>query len=337
VIPASPKYLFAIHSHITLLSALAVIQHHKIVNPVLIITTNYKIPARINFNFEFHYLPEKISYLHTVPSYGNANILKLGLTILKLDSWIKKITNNLYFKLFIPHSKIFLYQVLLTHKKCLELNYIDEGLLSYTDKYHKESMGVEINIFKRLFMFNYFNRCNIHNKKKIVYNQAFRFVNTQPSQNGIKNIPWPTIRSSEIVDFSNTTILVLDNPVYGDVCKKEEYLSYLKFIANRFTAKHIFIKHHPRERDIEQITQIFNDAGVLFQIIKDDTILELSMLNSTNIQFYGGWSSLLFYASSRNHKVTSFLTRFKDIVPSAHIWLRDSLPDAFLKAKITFI
>jgi hypothetical protein len=329
--------IFLVHSNITLISSLAVIQQCKVHNPIFIIAEGYQSPLLPKIEFETIKLPSNFTFLLNCPSYGTNNILKLFFLIMKFDSFVASITQNSPFSLFLPHSKNFFYQVFLTHKKCIELNYVDEGLLSYTNNFHKEKLKTKISFIKKTLTLNYFNRTNVFNEVKKSYSNIYRFVKVTNLYQNVEVIKWPDIYFKEIVDFSNSIILILDNPVHVNACTKDEYFVYIKLLAQRFTSKKIYIKSHPREKDIENILMIFTEAGVKFEIIKNEVILEISLVNSSNVHIYGGWSSLLFYASSMHHNVFSFLGSMKKMLPSATSWIEISIPDTFYQSKIKFI
>jgi hypothetical protein len=329
--------IFIVHSNITLISAIAVVQQCKVQNPIFIVAEGYQSPFLAKIEFETIQLPSYFTFLLNCPSYGSNNILKLFFLIKKFDSFVASITQNGPFSLFLPHSKNFFYQVFLTHKKCIEINYIDEGMLSYTDNFHKEKLKTKISFIKKILSLNYFNRTNVFNEVKKSYSHIYRLVKVTTPNSKVESIKWPEINYKEIVVFSNSIILILDNPVYGNTCSKDEYFDYIKLLAQKFTSKKIYIKSHPREKDIESILMIFTEAGVNFEIIKNEVILEISLLNSSNVEIYGGWSSLLFYASSMHHNVFSFLGSMKKMLPSAMSWIEISIPDSFYQSKIKFI
>ena len=219
--------IFIVHSNITLISSIAVIQQNKVQNPLFILAEGYQSPALTKIEFESIQLPSNFTFLLNCPSYGSNNILKLFFLIKKFDSFVSSITQNSPFSLFLPHSKNFFYQVFLTHKKCIELNYIDEGLLSYTGNFHKEKLKTKISIIKKTLTLNYFNRTNVFNKVKKSYSHIYRFVKVTNLKQNVELIKWPDVDFKEIVDFSNSIILILDNPVYGNACSKDEYFDHV--------------------------------------------------------------------------------------------------------------
>jgi hypothetical protein len=331
------KNIFFIHSNITLLSSIAVIQYEKITCPILIIVEEYNSPLFNTIDYKRIQLPAQFTYLLKSPSYGTNNILKLFYMITQLDSFFKTITKNSEFSLFIPHSKTLFYQLLITNKKCTNLHYIDEGLLSYTNKFHKDHIAVEVSVLKKYIKLNYFNRINIFRKIKKNYTTVYQFVDQMEKNNKAKIIPWPSLLKDETINLDNAIVLVLDNPVYGDVCSRSDYNKYLEKVITHLGSGKVYIKNHPREKNIDEIVSILNCAGICYEILDDSVILETLLLNSTNVQIYGGWSSILFYATAMNHQVYSFIKTIAATSPSSAEWFDKCLPSVFCNPKMNLL
>lgn len=330
--------IFIVHSHITFLSALAVIQQLSKENNLVILTEGYKNELLFKENIRFVKLPESFDFLLRTPSYGSDKFIKLNLLIVKSDLWLFKITKGLKYNLFLPHTKNFFYQVFVTQKRCYSFSYLDEGLLSYTESFHKDTKGMRLSGIKKYLTLNYLGRVNIFNRNPNSFEKVFRFVNTGRfvSKNE-KLINWPILNSAEFSDYSGKIVLILDNPINGNVLGWEEYRKYLIYLGSFFQDKIIFIKHHPRENNKDEINKIFDSLNLKYLVIKNDEILEFCLALSKSVKIYGGWSSLLFYGNSMGHDVTSFLKTIKQICPSSKEWIDKAIPEVFYKTNINLI
>lgn len=327
--------IFVVHSNITLLATYAVIQQYEVKKPQILVTENYQSELLSKFD-RVQTLPNEYNILLKTPTYGNRNILSLSILIKKLDSFISEIAQKSIFDLYIPHSKNFFYQVLLTSKKCRQLNYIDEGLLSYTDNFHKDTLSIKMSKFDRLVKFNLFNRTNILNSIKKDFTSIYRFVNIKENSSKVRILNWPMIDVLQQLDLTNSNVFILDNPVDGNVCSRTDYYTYLTKILPAFSCKKVYIKNHPRETDVEGVLKIFQNYNIDYSLIDDSMILEIALLNSKKLSVYGCWSSLLFYASSMGHGVFSFINIAKSSSNATKKWIDNSIPDVFYNSKIYF-
>ena len=323
-----------IHSNITCLAALAIVQQRSVDNPIVISAEGYESDLFSIISEQVIFFPPEIHILLKTPTYGDNNILKLKSLLLKFDSFLNHKLEGELFDLYIPHSRNFLYQIFLTHRLCKSVYYIDEGLLSYTQNFHKQNLRKEMSFVKRFIRLNLFNRTNVLNRVKKDFSCIFRFV-VAGSCEEVK-LDWPKLNQYSQLNLNNSSLLILDNPVQGGLCSENDYFQYLEHIAKKFKNQKVFIKNHPRDKNLDIIREIFLNYNVEIEIINNNLFIELILLNSCNVRIYGGWSSILFYASTMNISVTSFISDFIKIVPSVSEWIENSLPEAFFKSKIIF-
>ncbi len=124
-------HIFYIHSNITYLAALSIIEMKEIDNPVLIFGRNYKCKY-IENQFKKIYLDVEVDSLNNVPSSGERFLIfKKWRALKKFNAIIDQNTQG-SFTCYLPHAKIFLMQLFVMHKKCIEYNILDEGMLCYT-------------------------------------------------------------------------------------------------------------------------------------------------------------------------------------------------------------
>jgi hypothetical protein len=291
-------------------------------------------PNNLSLSYQTYRIPSEFSYLLNVPTGGINNCLRLKKSIIELDKYINKLTNGKYFDLNIPHSKNFLYQVLLTNLKCNNLYYIDEGLLSYTDNFHKQKFTGKINWLTFLLKLLYRERTNVYRSIHKNYTALYLFVKVKNQIPQKQQISWPSMDINQSTNLTNQKVMILDNPVNGGVCKEEDYINYFKQISFRFGGEMLYLKTHPRDSKIKLILQILESYEIKYSIIDKTEVLELALLNSKNVTVIGGWSSILLYSSSMGHEVISFIPTIIKNSVEAKNWIKHNIPDVFYNSEI---
>ena len=326
---------FFIHSHITYLASISAIIEKNQTEALFIFHRRYLIPD-IQDQTKRIVTPDWIDYLFESPTYGSNKPIK-DLTLLrKLDKWVNQICGNKSFKLFIPHSRSLLFQFLLTHKRCFELNYIDEGMMSYTDTFHKKRKS-DIGKLRR---FIYGNRINYFRTHPMDYIHQYLFIgddNISIDIERVVKLNWPIIHYETGLNLKDKVILSLNNFDKFFLYTEEELSKFLIYLFSFYRDKLLVVKFHPREKHSEMIKGLLDSNHIKYEIMPDNIVLELAIISGDVSSVAGIWSSLLFYASSMGISTESHLNKFIHINDKTKPWISSILPQAFYERKIKFI
>lgn len=312
--------VFFIHSNITYLSSLAIIEAKNIQNPKLIFGRNFKSNFFVN-SYEKVYLSEKVDFLSKIPTYGKFLLFfSYFSSIQRFNKILKTVTKNNSFTCYIPHTKNFLMQLLINHKNCIAYNILDEGLLSYTtnqnfikktNAYYTEST---IGIFMKYLKFlNHFNKSDYYNYSKKSYNYLYLFFIQNTVNKKVKLLKLPKFETvnHNLNMLNDKTIFILDDYDSNNFVVKADYLKALTEVFTKFKISEAFIKIHPATKDKTAVFELFKSKNISVTLISDAIPIEVFLVYGKNISVYGFFSSLLFYASIFNQKSYSLLGYLK--------------------------
>lgn len=329
--------VYFVHSHITLLSSLS-IAHNKICEEhVFLVNHGYLVPKKIfNDGFQVISIPRHIQSLYIAPTNGSNNPVKDLALLFILDFFLLRKIKSKTFDLFIPHSRSLLFQFLLTNNRVNSLNYLDEGMLSYSGAFHKKSFA-SISILRKLIYcgrINYFRRCEIEFCCCFVFYQNQRYEKV--IGNKYETIKWPIVNLTQAYDYSNGDVLVLDN--YNLFFEEigQSILELIARIARDNSGQCIHVKFHPRDRNRERISTFLKKKGIKFIEIPDHIILELAMLEGRISRVSGILSSLLFYSAAIGIPTISYINDFGSLNQAAKKWTNDVMPSAYYESDIYF-
>lgn len=327
--------IFFIHSHITYLASISATHEMELTDTVFIFHKKYLIPD-IPDQTKRIITPDWLDHLFQAPTYGSNKPIKDLILLRKLDNWVNEICGSKSFKLFIPHSRSLLFHFLLTHKRCTELNYIDEGMMSYTDTFHKKSKS-DIGKLRR---FIYGNRINYFRNHPVNYNHQYLFIcddNISVDPDSVVKLSWPKIHYETGINLKGKIILSLNNFDKFSLYSEKELKDFLTYLFSFYNGQPLVVKFHPREKHSEMIKGILESNGFKYEILPDNLVLELAILNGEVNTVAGIWSSLLFYSSSMGIPTESHLNKFIRINDKTGPWIESLLPQVFYEGKIKFL
>lgn len=346
------KHVFIVHSHITYLMALSIINFKKLSKEdVCIITFNngfnplYKPVEVIQFNQDY---PNKIIRFFNL--FRNFNFAKY------IDSKIANILKGVDYVLYINYAYGY-NKILMTNKHCKGINFIEEGMDSYksdtlenyTVHAHNsgfrsssfqekiiESLRIVKNIFRgnvteRLLLIPAHPSCfSLMPNVSYYCFSEFAFPNVLSQSKQILDINLVKgLNDGRITKFNeNSIIWIGDNVVNFYRIPVSKYIAAIKKGVETFQKNHeiksIYIKFHGSENEeSRKLTEdIFNNLHIQTKIIDDSHSIELLLLNSPNCVLLGLTSSLLWYGSLIGHNSYS-ISRFFPIhehLPKNHIY-----------------
>ena len=314
------RCVFFIHSNITYLSSLAIIEAENIQNPILIFGRNFRSSFFVN-SYEKVYLSEKIDFLSKIPTSRKFLLFfRHYFSIQGFNTILQTITKKNSFTCYIPHTKNFLMQLCINHKNCIAYNILDEGLLSYTENesfikktnsyYVENKFGIFI---KYLKYFNHFNRSDYYNYNNKAYNYLYLFFQQKAAIDKVKLLKLPKFKTANhnLNMANDKTIFILDDYDSNNFISKTDYLKALVEVFTKFNISEAFIKTHPATKDKTEVFALLKSKNISVTLISDEIPIEAFLVYGKNISVYGFFSSLLFYASIFNQKSYSLLGYLK--------------------------
>lgn len=338
------KHIFYIHSYVTYLVTLGVIEHQMINDDdVLLVSARNAVNQTRYKEIDFN---ERYSSLFGVPCYGNKLFyLKHRNVIKSFDNEVDSFCKSDDFICYLPTDKHFGQQLLLTHKKCVGTNYIEEGLFTYNNEFRKKSwpyIGILGSIKRFLNTGNRNQNPYTRNNDETVlytlfnrsyYNSDLRIRSVMPT---ISKIEYNGIR------LQNANILMMN--AFKDA--SPQVLMHLLSLLENFAKdllKHkekIYIKHHPYASKSlkEQIENIFMKEGVSYSVLDDELNTELMLFNSQDLSIYGFFSAAMLYGAMMGHKSISFLNCFESQSQECKEYLLNNfpIPEVFINHSISY-
>lgn len=328
-------HLFYVHSNITLLSCLAVIQKKNLNNIVILFGRGFT-NGIIKLDYKVIYLPKKITELEAIPTSGAFKPLWIYRKLLSLDRLIDSFESE-SFSCYLPNTNNFLMQAIISNSKCVEYNIIDEGLLNYTNpkqfiKPTNQLFAKQSILKKGLRYFSHFNRSNFINPVNSTFNSIYLFNKSDFDNLNYKiiKIEYPSL-GLKLKRMDDLHVFVFDNSVNDNVIEYNLYYELLADIFKNIKVNKLYVKFHPAESNHNPIISILNNSKINYEILPVDLPLELVFAESKNMSIYGIWSSLLFYASVTNQKVFSYINLASKISPKAKRWSDIYMPKSFFK------
>jgi hypothetical protein len=338
------KHIFLVHSPVTYLSSVAVINELKISEENAIIIF-----------FEFKKLTQKNKYTAVSISefYTKRGLLKKTYNYFKYFNVIKRIdrlagevTKNEKFITYVP-ALIFAGKALVTHKNCVAFNFIEEGLMNY---YKEETLfGLTAVNSKDPW------RSDLFKNPTLILNEIYQILRgynfklqalpfSYSCYNGLPNVFFYGLSkdSFPLINKNKQVIIPFKKNIFSDIEQKQKFnltdqtiwigdgaviqhnLSvsvYIKGIENgcikylqQNNIQNIFIKFHRDEPTSlrETVKDVFIKNGINITIIPDNIILELLLFESSNTTLIGVFSSLLYYAVIMNHSAFSIYNFLKE-------------------------
>lgn len=337
------KYIFTIHSHITFLSALSVVEYEKLEKKqVTFICSSYKPQLKknseINIIKSFDELESSYNILKRISNFNYG---------VGVDKYIKKIISEDEFIAYIDLMSVF-NRFLVTNRQCKQFHFIEEGIVNYGDFDSFRIFTIDIDRFSWRISFKKNLKEILLSLYRILRGRSIKILNlpihpnsyaffkgvnyygfsefTYPNipKNKKKITPFSLIKKELQIDIEQEVNFNEVNIWIGDtICSlykvsMEHYKNALDKLFLKTSTKNnnkIFIKYRGtesmEERKILESTLEENNFNVDF--LSKDVIVESLFMNYKNLTIYGNGSSLLIYAKIMEHKVHSIFPYIPDI------------------------
>jgi len=317
------KHIFYVHSGITYLVSLAVIDHLKLeLNAVVIIICR---SIKIDEKFCCIKLEPNEENIALLPSYGSPDVLRNLSVLRKLDTKMRAVSRDKGFTLYLPSEKNYLMQFLQSHPLCFRRNFIEEGLLTYRAGFVKSRPPMT----KLVDNFKHFLRFLFHlNRTSGIPNPEARkdftiYVVTKTAQHILRDYKVVLLNASsvqidqQIALAPFTALYIFDAVVEMSLCANDNFMECLEnFVAKHVPRQGLAIKFHPFQKEHDQYLAIFNKYNIQYTLLGSEVIPEVLLAQQKNLSIYGLSSSVLFYAKEMGHCVRSFSSELakKDLV-----------------------
>ncbi len=300
------KYIFLVHSPITVLVANLIIEQEQLKREDIIFFT-----ARGTKIKDEKYITYDFPYAETYDAIPQTRFFWISFRILnEFDKNLEKVIGLNNFKLYVPQNSIRGVELLVNHKQCKNFSIIEEGSASY---YPFNYMNNLYGNFRRSFWdkIGYRNRI----KEKYFYRPDYEKVYS------ITNEAFPGFRDKCILyidkiksalydKFNNQAFLFYDNILLANNLQEGQVLKKLnEFLIQKQRFKKLFYKFHPNHTDAQKL-EIRNlmHQNISLELEELDATFsgELLAINAKNLTFIVNLSSLGIYGVLFKHQVFSF-------------------------------
>jgi len=326
------KFLFYVHSNITYLASISLINEYKIKDPIIVFGRNFN-SKYINSNYKIVYLSKKLELLNKIPTYGDFFLIRHLLSLIEFYRLIREIDSK--YILFLPHSNNILMQMFINNRNCYKYNYIDEGLLSYSEseRFHKKTNEYFIkNSFGKFMRYVYFfNHLNLSSyfKESKEYDFIYLFFNNNENILKGRLLNLNFVKDEYNFDILNgKDVFILDdfeNEIFLNV---NQYLRSLELILKEVIFKSLIIKFHPSTLNKQFIFELLDRYNINYLILDDDFPIELYLIYGKNINIHGFYSSILFYSAIFKQNTISYLDKIYYLISEKELKL---IPNVFFK------
>ncbi|WP_214228852.1 polysialyltransferase family glycosyltransferase [Pedobacter sp. B4-66] len=332
------KNIFLVHSPITFLVSKAVIEHLGIPDEDVLMITN----AFTNSDHSFKMVDISSFYCSSTKMGTIANSIRFFNRNKLIDSIIDGFVGSAQFNAYVPVLN-YVEKIVVTHEKCANFNFIEEGLVHYfleetidshTVAHARDSWRTSSFDLKRMIPavlsllrgysprlqslpFSYSCYANFKDVNFFgITEEVFPLAN--PSKKHVVKIPDNKGVQSAEYNFTDSIIYIGDCCVdfYNYSCElylrgiEQGLITYLK----QNNISQIFIKFHRLESEIVKQAQrnLFVKFNIHLVEIPNPVIMELALNKSANSILFGTYSSLLYYASIMGHSAYSIYGLLED-------------------------
>jgi hypothetical protein len=315
------KHIFFIHSYITYLVSLKVIEKEHLDKQDCAFLINRKI------------IINDVIATYDIEQFGSAGMFPINRNLSKswsalksIDIFIDKITGHRPYFFYCPQTSLRIISAFITNRRCKGFNLIEEGLASYFERGvinksqlpERQSLKVKLNK-----ILGYGNRLpNLHFFDS-GYKKAY----------GISEHSFPSFRDKVVLgnyfiksnghnhEYDHKHILVFDALIEAKLVTSEQYLQALESLIEYFirgSIKDVYFKLHPEQLKAygsSEIVRAFLNKvhSVRFKELPPDTILEQIIAFNSNLTLYIVISSVGLYAAFAGHKVYSFINHLQGV------------------------
>ncbi len=337
------KYIFTIHSHITFLSALSVIEYESLDKAsVILICSKYSAPLKENSEIRLIKSFDEVERNYNI--FQKVKNLNYGKGC---DNYINLITGGDNYIAFIDLMSVF-NRFLVTNIKCLQFNFIEEGSINYGDFDNFRMLTIDLDKYNWRLNYRQNFKELLMSLYRILRGRSLRILNLPINPNtyaffedvkfyGLNEFSHPNIPKNKKIVTSLKSIkkefnLKKDYPENlnnGIIWIGDASCSFYKISMKHFEdslekllkkmdtteTQRVFIKYQGSQSNEEkEITEkVFTKNNFSVSILPSDTVIEDIMLKFKNLKVFGSVSSLLIYAKVLGHKVDSIFTYIPDI------------------------
>lgn len=311
------KYLFLIHSHTLLLTALGVIEKENIKDEdvYFIYYRNYSTDLTIPYH-TYDYSEEVENTYYIMFSWSRKNFTlnkKLRNKLVStFDLFVDNEINDEY-NLYCSSLDAPVNQIFATNFKCKECFFIQEG-----GRCMRPEMSNQIpfvwRVYNRFIMKNerrLWKATNWFPNEKTLYNRpitAYAFDKGYFCNSPTKliMISWPKIDVNVHLN-EHWPIFTLEGAVELGQISKNDYIKAVEKLIRKHSKDNNYIKFHPMQSEKMKIfyVNLFKKYGKEVEILPQNIPFELILTSHVGLTCIGFGTSLLFYAKALGHKVIS--------------------------------
>ncbi len=337
------KYIFTIHSHITFLSALAVVEYDMLdKKDVIFICSNYIPPIREGSKIKLlKSLDEVESKYGFFKRIASINYNK------GTDNYIDRLVHKDSFIAYIDLMSVF-NRFLVTNPLCKQFHFIEEGIVNYGDFDSFRMLTMDLDNFNWRLSYKKHYKEIVQSVYRIIRGRSLRILNLPIHPNiyaffegvffyGFSEYTYPNIPESKkkVISFSLVR-QELETPTISEKQMNNAYIwigdsmcTHYKIAKNHFqeaihqlleninvtTNKSIFIKYRGTESEDERevLESTLKKYNFKIQFLPKDTVVELVFMNFKNLTVFGNGSSLLIYAKLMGHNTHSIFPYIPNI------------------------
>lgn len=321
------KHVFYIHSYITYIVAVSVVAELALDHRDLVFIYGRDFHYRHIPDIAVYELPSNLMALSRVPSYGKRFIfLRKHRDIKALDKLIDRLAGGGSFTAYLPLTKNYLMQLIVTHPQCGGLIFLEEGLLSYTGHFVKNTYAPFVNNWRgkltALSKFpnhgyrSYFYRSHNFSQPLSIYmlHEAPDIRQADIDVCVLKSVVVPSLDPQFQID--NSYLFIVETVIEDGIVSADNYFSVLETYIDdlkRHGVDSIWIRFRPNYSASEDIITLFKERSIHVDILADEVCIESILSHSKNLTVVGLHSSLLFYAAIWGHRSLSLLNRLYEI------------------------
>lgn len=238
-----------------------------------------------------------------------------------VDKVLQHIVDGEKFIIYVPQMSIPLFQVMVSHKLCMEYNFIEEGLADYRKNLWYESTNSYSAFLTLIFKFynSFHSRFQLlhpflapYRKSKIIPTYYLLDNKWHEPKEHYCLVQWPI----EKIDFNlpeESVVIVMSPLVENNLSEKTNFIKSVHYLIDKSCemskGKPIYLKFHPYQSTdiINIILTSIKRYDVRYILIPNEEPFEQLIMHTKNLKLLGYESSLLFYATflGEGHKVYS--------------------------------
>lgn len=304
------KYIFVITNHTSFLSSMGTMNYLNLEHKDVVFYTvrNYKNDF-VPIDWTMRAVDDFFDLLYHLVSEKPSEIKK---KIRMFDDFVEQDIKGEY-EAFIPHLSHPMYLLIATNKKCKNVSFVQEGILSYKNVFltHRkwwEKLKTKLGqIFKyRTFRIwgtgGWYAEGTLKQKELHSYATNDRLFKYLPSINHV--IQWPHIE----VDLSlkpDAVYFLFDGFVVNGFVESSYYLNACEKLIKEYGGTYNYLKFHPNETLNERnaIKGYFDEQNMIWEELPSSLPFELILASENNLKVVGLGTSLLFVAHELGHHV----------------------------------